>query len=97
MSLGQQVVQQLLREVKNRQDLKILQHRRAVGDLITLLLASGMTQIEIAEQLHCGQPTVSRYLSGKLSPSKKMAEALITLAKKRNIRRKIPTLNGWAM
>jgi DNA-binding transcriptional regulator LsrR (DeoR family) len=95
MSLGHQVVQQILREVKSKERMKRMEHRKSVGSLLSLILASGMTQEAIAEELGLCQAQISRYLHKQATPKKAAIEELVRLAKERNIK-KLPPMNGWA-
>lgn len=60
----------------------------SIEKILSLLIADGMTQSEIAKELGCSQPTVCDLLSGKIGrvrPSYKIVVNLMALAQKRGI------------
>lgn len=55
---------------------------------ISELLATGLTQTQIANEIGCSQPTVSEMASGKVGtvrPSHKVVDGLQRLAKKHGV------------
>jgi predicted XRE-type DNA-binding protein len=54
--------------------------------LISQLVESGLTQVEIAKSVECGQTTISELFRGETEdPRSSVGLALIALAKKRGI------------
>ena len=57
----------------------------SVTDVITRLIAGGMSQAEIAAAIEADQSTVSRWAAGRVPGSVQSHALLLSLAKKRGV------------
>jgi predicted transcriptional regulator len=94
MSLGPKIVRQLLREVKEGKERKTMAYREKVRTVLELVIDSGMTQEEIAEELCLSQAQISRYITAQATPKPATVKGMVRLAEECQV--EIPFSNGWA-
>jgi hypothetical protein len=82
---GKRVLAKLAKEKAAQQEARRERRRQAAQQILTALIASGLSQQQVGEYIGVAQPVISRNLHGRTTPSPMALACLIGMAKEHNV------------